>query len=196
MAKKIYHNKWLKIALVVFVIYVLFTALGVIGKVKEYVSEASVSNNMAEVVLSRTLQNNLMKNEIFLRTGNGGESAAVSYIGFRLSLPDGVTLTDKDGKTTDSPIIVTDEYKNSEFWQFPVNKINSIEDKVFVDFAAVNLSKEGFSAGDFVKIAEFYSRENDNQNVKFFLDSEYSFIYTKKRPVTNIWQVPEFLLQK
>jgi len=136
-------------------------------------SEASIPGNIGEVKASvEQVDTDLRKVSLSLHTGTDEEnSEVVSYLSIRIeiSLEGGsVMLTDANGVELQK-IMVVEEFGDSEDWDIPVNKIVIDNEMLYVDFALVNLE------------------------VVLNINKDYSFMYTKDRPVVNIWATPTSL---
>lgn len=125
----------------------------------------------------------LKKVTLSFKTGNEDKSEAMSTIAVRLMAKS--QILNSSGKNVTE--IVADEIINSsENWKTVVNQVYEEGEAEVVEFLIVNTDKEGFSTADYVDFASFYV--DDKTGVSFSFDGDYSQIYSKRRPVTDIWQ--------
>jgi len=161
-------------------------------------SEASIPGNIGEVKASvEQVDTDLRKVSLSLHTGTDEEnSEVVSYLSIRIeiSLEGGsVMLTDANGVELQK-IMVVEEFGDSEDWDIPVNKIVIDNEMLYVDFALVNLTKDGFQSNELKDFADFYIKKGVVPvEVVLNINKDYSFMYTKDRPVVNIWATPTSL---
>jgi hypothetical protein len=162
-------------------------------------SEASIPGNIGEVKASvQQAEGDLQKVSLSFHTGKNEEnSEVVSYLSIRIEIPlegGSVMLTDANGVELQE-IMVVEEFGDSEGWDVPVNKIVTGDEMVVVDFALVNLTKDGFKSHELKHFADFYIKKGVVPvEVALNINKDYSFMYTKDRPVVNIWATPESLV--
>lgn len=177
-------------------IFILWT---LVKRVQVLRSDASIPGNIGEVKASaEQYEGDLQKVSLSFHTGvDEGNSEIVSYLGFRLEVPlEGglVLLTNESGAQADE-INVTEEFSDEDTWAVPVNKIYADENNLYVDFALVNLTKEGFKSHELVKFADFYVQKGVVPvEIELNVNKDFSFMYTKDRPVVNIWEPPNNLV--
>jgi len=186
-------------------LYITIILAGVIAgiflikKNQELRRRAAGGEPVAQIMLSTSkLDERLARVDVMFKTGSeGGNLEKISSLSLRLKYPqDGdkeLLLTDKNGIKTDK-IYPNENFVNSDSWKFPVNKIYTEDNALNIDFAAVNLTTEGYSAKDFEKIASFYLKLGENKEAleyRLTVAKDESAIMTKTKPVTNILAYPE-----
>jgi len=83
-------------------------------------------------------------------------------------------------------------------WTFPVNKVSSQKDKLFIDFAGIYTDISGFSSNDFVTLATIYIKDQsfDQNSLNLTFDLEKSKVMTKEENPKNILSTPDNLYYK
>lgn len=134
----------------------------------------------------------LTKVTIYFRTGTNDENTeAISTTSFRLNVSSDnmreLSVVDQDGNDA-STLVSEKELESTGQWKFPVNSVKK-EDKIIADFAAVDESLEGYSSSEYKPLASFYLKGvgfRDSLQIQF--DKDTSVMYSKRRPVTDIWE--------
>jgi hypothetical protein len=127
------------------------------------------------------------------RSGLESETVAASVISIRAEIPQGFEVVDDEGEPAET-VMIEEALANSDDWEFPVKLIMKGDDGSILEIVAVNVTKEGFSSSQYIKLASVYMKNTGiSDTFNFRLDKDYSAIFSKKRPVTNIWKVPDVL---
>lgn len=134
---------------------------------------------------------NVSRINVMFRTGTAqDEVEAISSLAMRIYVKGqdsaNLQIVDKGANESDK-IEISSELPVGE-WRFPVNFVTKNEDGIVIDFAAINITKDGYLSSEYKKLATFYIK-NDKEESDFELtfDNELSFMYSKRRPTTNIW---------
>ena len=134
---------------------------------------------------------NVSRINVMFRTGTAqDEVEAISSLAMRIYVKGqdsaNLQIVDKNANESDK-IEISSELPVGE-WRFPVNFVTKNEDGIVIDFAAINITKDGYLSSEYKKLATFYIK-NDKEESDFELtfDNELSFMYSKRRPTTNIW---------
>ena len=134
---------------------------------------------------------NVSRINVMFRTGTAqDEVEAISSLAMRIYVKGqdsaNLQIVDKNANESDK-IEISSELPVGE-WRFPVNFVTKNEDGIVIDFAAINITKDGYLSSEYRKLATFYIK-NDKEESDFDLtfDNELSFMYSKRRPTTNIW---------
>src|SRR3989344_7083115 len=134
---------------------------------------------------------NVSRINVMFRTGTAQhEVEAISSLAMRIYVKGqdsaNLQIVDKGANESDK-IEISSELPVGE-WRFPVNFVTKNEDGIVIDFAAINITKDGYLSSEYKKLATFYIK-NDKEESDFELtfDNELSFMYSKRRPTTNIW---------
>jgi hypothetical protein len=192
-------SKYSRIIIVVVALVAIFVLWSLAKRVQVLRSEASIPGNIGEVkAVIEQVEGDLQKVSLFFHTGIEEEkSETVSYLSFRLELPARsglVLLTDESGLQV-SELTLAEEFADEEVWDVPVNKIFTEEDTLYVDFALVNVTKDGYKSHELNRFAEFYLKKDlVPEEISLGVNKDYSFMYTKDRPVVSIWEAPENLV--
>jgi len=139
-------------------------------------------------------QNGITKVDVTFKTGiNSDETETVSTIAFRLSASSKsgqkLQLVDKDGNNTQNISIGENSLEKND-WLYPVDRLEEKDNGLLIDFSAVNKSKSGYSNSVPENLATFYLKGVDNKNnLNLSFDKDLSAMYSKRRPVTNIWEI-------
>jgi len=191
--------KYSRLTIIIVALVAIFVLWNLAKRVQVLRSQASIPGNIGEVTaVVEPVEGDLQKVSLFFHTGVEEEKGeTVSYLSFRLKLPARgglVILTDKDGLEVDE-LMVAEEFEDEEVWSTPVNKIFVEEDTFNIDFALVNLTKEGYKSHELNRFAEFYLKKDlVPAEIKIEVDEGFSFMYTKDRPVVSIWEPPQNLV--
>jgi hypothetical protein len=192
-------SKYSRIAIVVVALVAVFVLWNLAKRVQVLRSEASIPGNIGEVkAVVAQEEGDLQKVSLFFHTGVEEEnSETISYLSFRLELPARgglVILTDENGLQV-SELMIAEEFTDEEHWSVPVNKVYTEEDTLYIDFALVNLTKDGYRSHEQNRFAEFYLKKDlVPAEISLGINKDFSFMYTKDRPVANIWEPPENLV--
>ncbi|KKQ85329.1 MAG: hypothetical protein UT08_C0007G0002 [Candidatus Woesebacteria bacterium GW2011_GWB1_38_8] len=134
---------------------------------------------------------NVSRINVMFRTGTAQDKVeAISSLAMRIYIKGqdsaSLQIVDKGANESDK-IEISSELPVGE-WRFPVNFVTKNEDGIVIDFAAINITKDGYLSSEYRKLATFYIK-NDKEESDFDLtfDNELSFMYSKRRPTTNIW---------
>ena len=156
-------------------------------------SSALTPKSVGSVDVSKSeVTNGLVPVDLLFRTGSGDTNVeAVSTITLRLKVTSKskavLAITDQDGNLV-TALTPSANLSESNDWKFPVNTITSESQEQITEFAAVNTSLLGYSSFNSERLATFYVRgadSTDDLNLEF--DNNSSFMFSKRRPVTNIW---------
>ena len=146
-----------------------------------------------KVVVEEGSRADVSKVKIRFRTGiNQQNLEPISIVAFRLSTPlanAGTQIIDEEGKEL-LQIIPEKGIVDFESWEFPVNKVETKDGRLIIDFAAVNKTTEGYSTSTYETLATFNLAGVERDTLVFEFDKELSTMYSKRRPVTNIWETP------
>ncbi len=193
------RSKYSRMFLVVIALVVIIVLWGLIKRVQVLRSEASIPGNIGEVKASvERVDTDLQRVSFSFHTGVDEEdSEIVSYLSIRIEIPLAgglVLLTDETGLQTHE-VIVAEEFINEDNWNVLVNKIHADGEMLYVDFALVNLTKDGFKSNELKHFADFYIKKGVVPvEITLNVNKDYSFMYTKDRPVVNIWEPPASLV--
>jgi len=172
-----------------FVALVIFFLGFTFAKTRVYLASLALTPSSAGdvIVVSEVQDNGLTKVELRIRTGTNKKDVAV-----RLSVSSAdssnIKLVNKDGGAT-SNITPNEELVSTGYWQFPTNRTETKEGEIVVDFAAVNVTKDGYSSKTYENIASFYlTGVKSKDNLQFKFDENLSQMFSKRRPVTDIWE--------
>lgn len=146
-----------------------------------------------KVVVEEGSRAEVSKVKIRFRTGINPENLEpISIVAFRLSTPlanVSTQIIDEEGKEL---LQITPEKGIDDFesWEFPVNKVETKDGRLIIDFAAVNKTTQGYSTSTYETLATFNLAGVEKEALVFEFDEELSTMYSKRRPVTNIWNIP------
>lgn len=141
-------------------------------------------------IVKESVGKNIIRYKVEFKTGSDDPTEGVSTISFRLKIIDKdlneINITDEKGAVVDkiSPNL---ELESTDNWQFPVNRVEREDGNLFIDLAAVYKDKTGFVSSDYVSIAEFYLTGSELKDPRLEFDEAYSEMYSKRRPVTDVW---------
>lgn len=142
-------------------------------------------------VFAENSTGNLTKVELRFKTGPENSTETISTIAFRLkissdNLPD-LKVTDDKGNEVFG-ISPSQELVDTGNWEFPVNRFEEKDGNLFVELAAVYKDKNGYKTSDYKTLATFYLSGVDDKNLlDFEFDKEMTEMFSKRRPVTDIW---------
>lgn len=197
MAKRKFKSS--RILIFIFAVIGILVLSSLAKRVQVLRSEASIPGNIGEVKASvQQAEGDLQKVSLSFHTGQDEVSSEIiSYLSIRMEIPTqggSVMLTDADGVELQE-IMVVEEFSDSQVWDVPVNKIVTDNEMLYVDFALVNLTKDGFKSNELKHFADFYIKKGVAPvEVVLSINKDYSFMYTKDRPVVNIWEPPASLV--
>jgi hypothetical protein len=192
-------SKNLRALIFVFALIGIFVLWNLVKRVQVLRSEASIPGNIGEVKATvGQMGGDLQRVDLSFHTGSDEESSKlISYLSIRLEIPTlegSVMLTDETGVEINE-LMVVEEFSDEESWGVPVNKIVMEDEMVIVDFALVNLTKDGYKTHELKDFAYFYVKKGlIPAEVALNVNSDYSLMYTKNRPVVSIWEPPENLV--
>lgn len=189
--KRGFSTKFMFLSIILVILSVGF----ILGKVNLYIASLSlIPQPLGDVILiSEAQENGLIKVGLRFRTGTDETDVeAVSTLATRLILSSSdqanIELVDKDGKEIDN-IVPNEEFATLQEWKFPVNRFEKREKELVVDFAAVDMSQGGYSTHTYKSLASFYlSGLKNKEKLQFRFDSDLSQMFSKRRPVTDIWE--------
>lgn len=185
-----------KILLIVFVLLAMLSGFFLIRRNQYIASLALTPSSVGDVkvVVEEGSRPDTSKVKITFRTGISPEiSEPISIVAFRLSTPlanAGTQIVDEEGRQL-SQITPDAQLLDSENWEFPVNNFEIKDGKLIVDFSAVNKTSVGYSSSSYQPLATFNLAGVERDALDFEFDKELSVMYSKQRPVTNIWQNPD-----
>ena len=145
------------------------------------------------IVVTEPVENDLTKVDIRFRTGsNSVNKELISTISFRLKVTTydigSIDFVDKDSASSDE-LVPNQELMESDLWQFPVNNVEKSDGEIIIDFAGVNKTIEGYSSDTYENLASFYlTGVKSKDNLQFKFDENLSQMFSKRRPVTDIWE--------
>jgi hypothetical protein len=135
--------------------------------------------------------------DVNFRTGTDGEARAISALSFRLTYdypgvnPD-IQVVDKDGVPSNT-VYPSEEFLLSGEWTFPVRSVTQNNGSVVIDFAAANLSTEGYIEEISKTIASIYFRADEVPDAGAFtleFNNDQTKMMTKDDNPVNILSVP------
>lgn len=187
-----------KLLIFIIVLASILVLSNLVKRVRVLRSEASIPGNIGMVTADVSEEGDLKKVSLSFHTGQDeNASEVISYLGFRLEILSesisGFELVDAEGAELEG-VMVTNEFTDADIWNTPVNKIVFGNDKVIIDFAMVNLTKDGFKSNELKHFADFYLKKGISLEVAVNVNGDYSYMYTKDRPVVNIWEPPGTLV--
>lgn len=184
-------NKLKNRSFVIVAIIVLVTGIILVQKRQYIISRALTPSSTGEVTVETTTTDaGYEKIRLLFRTGSDlNNIEAISTVSLKMSLPNvkNVLVTNEFGDEIYS-IQVNEQLVNGGEWVFPVNHVFYEEGEMVVEFSAVNTSVSGYSSIEHEELATFYLKGVANRAVKFAFDEEMSNLYSKRRPVTDIWE--------
>lgn len=130
-------------------------------------------------------EDNIYAVDINFRTqDDSGEINKVSAVSFSLSYP----------KDLNNPVEITEVKIGEEIavdpnWRIPINSVVNNNGGVTIDFAAVNISPEGFTSVNGTTLATIYFKAQEPLREDAFIlnfDSDNTIILTKTSPTKNI----------
>src|SRR3989344_3153367 len=130
--------------------------------------------------------------DINLRTGTSEtniEAISTVALKFTVSSKTGstISLTDQDGNLVSEMTPGANFSQNSDF-SFPVNKIDTTEKNIEAEFVSVNTSLNGYSTFNSERLMTFYVKgANSKEEIEIEFNKDVSSMFSKRRPVTNIW---------
>jgi hypothetical protein len=114
---------------------------------------------------------------------DSGKSEEVSTVAVRLSIPEGLTPVDAEGKKL-TAVLPNEDLE--DFWEFPVNSIQSGEGATTVDIAALYVNPLGFANSSYTTLASFYFKKEGAGDSGIEFDPDFTQIFSKRRPVTDV----------
>jgi hypothetical protein len=188
-------NSMARLLFLAIVLLGIITGFFLARKSQYFASLALTPPSIGEVkMISEEDLGGITKVNLVFRTGvNQNEVEPISVISLRFRAPllnaRGIQVVDEDGEET-LFINPNQELIDSGEWEFPVNKIEIGEDELIIDFAAVYTEKDGYASYDYKSLATFDLKGVGSTDVfSFEFDRQLSAIYSKRRPVTNIWDI-------
>lgn len=185
-----------KILLIVFVLLTIIAGFSLIRRSLYISSLALTPSSVGDVRLEvvEGSRPDIARVKIIFRTGIDQQNLEpISIVTFRLSTPlssVSAQIIDDAGRQL-SQITPDAQLLDSENWEFPVNNFEIKDGKLIVDFSAVNKTTEGYSSFSYETLATFSLVGVERETLDFEFDRELSTMYSKRRPVTNIWQNPD-----
>ena len=112
------------------------------------------------------------------------EEVTISAVAFRLiySYESGENLVPEDFTVSGNNLLTEND------WSFPVSSVSVNEDEntVYFDFAAINVSTEGYTFDDEIEFATIISSSVDIDNSKLRFDETQTKVITKDAKTLNI----------
>lgn len=185
-----------KIVALIVILFVAFGTFKIYERVRTEVDNTNIVSTFDMYAGTETV-GNLQKYSLFAKTGSSGEDSEISVLSLRLVDPAGNKLLDADGNTLDE-LGLAEEFTDTSEWKISVNKIYEGDGKTYLDLSMAKLGNVGYKTQDYALLGTFYVQV-PKQGVKlpvFEISKDYSSAYSKKRPVTNIWDVQSLLTVK
>lgn len=185
-------NKDLKNKLMIAVGIVGIAVLLVFFKGRQIrLSRALTPSKVGDIKIeTEVVESGMQKAKIYFRTGTNIENAEViSTIILKIVATgsDDLILVDEEEHEI-ANIEPSESLHGSGEWIFPVNQISYSDEGVVIEFAAVNITPQGYKAGGYSELGSFLFSGSGESPVSFNFDRESSHIYSKGRPVTDIWR--------
>lgn len=138
-------------------------------------------------------ENNIYAVDINFRTqDDSGEINKISAVSFSLTYPrdpnNQVEVVTVEGEKTDT-VAAGEEISSNPDWRIPINSVVNNNGGVTIDFAAVNVSPEGFSSVNGTTLATIYFKAKEPLQEDTFIlnfNSDNTIILTKTSPTKNI----------
>jgi hypothetical protein len=117
-------------------------------------------------------------------------SIPISTLAFKLQLPDHILVTDVAGNLVDQ-IDSSPTLSSESNWIIPFKKVVREGSKTHIEFAAINLAKNGISINSSQPIASFYVKATPaTKEANFTFDIKNTALMTKTTIPQNIARVP------
>ena len=177
----------------IFLFLIIFLGLLLMGRKTYFASLSLTPASTGDVkVVTESTGNNLTKVDLSFKTGPADSMESISTIAFRLKISaenqSKLKITDNNGTEVTS-ISSNQELIDTGNWAFPVNKFEDKDGNLLVDFVGVCEDKLGYKTSDDKLLATFYIAGVENKNnLLFVFDRKASEMFSKRRPVTDIWE--------
>jgi hypothetical protein len=128
--------------------------------------------------------------DLIFATGdlNSGDKVKISSISVKAdigSVNQNLEFVDGLQKTT-SKMVVSENLLKSGEWSFPVNTAYEENGRYYLEFAAVNITPEGFSTIIPVKLGTLFIKTSAVEAPEISLVSGYTKMMSKNKPVIDI----------
>lgn len=193
MARKVGERN--KSFILLFILLVILLLGYTLVKARVFLASLALTPDMVGdvIVISEPLDGGLTKVELRFRTGTNKENVEpISTLSMKLSVSSAdlgdIKLVTYEGNEVNE-ITPNEELVNLSEWKFSVNTVERKEKEIVINFAGTDVTKDGFASDTYKTVASFYlSGVKAKENLQFTFDEPFSQMFSKRRPVTDIWE--------
>jgi hypothetical protein len=192
--KTSWGKTYLKFLVLLVIIAGVFSGFLLVKNTQLLSSSALTPSSVGNVdVIVGEPKDGISRVDLKFKTGlEDGQSEAISTLAFTLNVKSKsgstIGMVDQEGLSVEK-MVPGGNISSENHWEIPVNEIVNVENGFAVDFMAVNTDKDGYNSTMPEVLVSFYVKGIGERNdLSLDFDKGISVMYSKRRPVTDIWE--------